>query len=137
MSPQAAHKPHGSAHRRSVALFGGTFDPVHSGHIAVAQAAEKRFHLDAVYFVPSSRPPHKSKPALTPFLHRYTMVALACAGYPDFHPSLAEAPADGAAPHVFEGVFASVTSSVPFPETNDAGSHARVLGFPSIETAVM
>jgi nicotinate-nucleotide adenylyltransferase len=91
---------HGHAHRRSVALFGGTFDPVHAAHIAVAQAAQKRFHLDAIYFIPSSRPPHKAKPALTPFVHRYAMVALACGGHGNFHASLAEAP-DGAAPHVF------------------------------------
>lgn len=98
MSPISGHKSH--AHPRSVALFGGTFDPIHAGHIAVAEAAQKRFHLDRVYFVPSSRPPHKTKPALTPFLHRYAMVALACADHADFHPSTAEAP-DGAAPHVF------------------------------------
>jgi nicotinate-nucleotide adenylyltransferase len=83
-----------------VALFGGTFDPVHAGHIAVAQAAQRRFHLDAIYFVPSSRPPHKSRRELTPFVHRYTMAALACAGHHGFAPSLAEAPAGGP-PHVF------------------------------------
>ena len=85
MSPHAAHKSHGSVHRRSVALFGGTFDPVHCRPHRGGAGAQKRFHLDAVYFVPSSRPPHKAKPALTPFLHRYTMVALACfesAGFP-------------------------------------------------------
>lgn len=101
MTSHAPHKSHGPAHRRSVALFGGTFDPIHSGHLAVARAAEKRFHLDAIYFVPSSRPPHKSKPALTPFVHRYAMVSLACSNHHDFQPSLAEAPVDGTAPHVF------------------------------------
>jgi nicotinate-nucleotide adenylyltransferase len=99
LSPVSGHKSHAHGHRRSVALFGGTFDPIHAGHIAVAEAAQKRFHLDTVYFVPSSRPPHKTKPALTPFLHRYAMVALACADHADFQPSTAEAP-DGAAPHV-------------------------------------
>ncbi len=59
MTSHAAHKPHAGTHRRSVALFGGTFDPIHAGHITVAQAAQKRFHLDAIYFIPSSRPPHK------------------------------------------------------------------------------
>jgi nicotinate-nucleotide adenylyltransferase len=97
------HRPHAHehAHRRQVALFGGTFDPVHAGHIAVAQAAQKRFHLDAIYFIPSSRPPHKTKPALTPFVHRYAMVSLACAEHPGFVPSLAEASLDGATPHIF------------------------------------
>jgi nicotinate-nucleotide adenylyltransferase len=99
LTSHAAAKSHG--HHRSVALFGGTFDPLHAGHISVAQAAQRRFHLDAIYFVTSSRPPHKTKPALTPFVHRHAMVALGCADHPGFLPSLAEAPVDGTAPHVF------------------------------------
>jgi len=87
-----------------VALFGGTFDPIHAGHIAVAQAAQRRFHLDAIHFIASSRPPHKSQRELTPFVHRYAMVALACAGHPGFLPSLAEAPTGGATPHVFYSI---------------------------------
>lgn len=101
MTSHAAHKAPGAPHRRSVALFGGTFDPVHAGHITVAQAAQRRFHLDAIYFIPSSRPPHKSQRALTRFIHRYAMVALSCADHPGFVPSLAEAPVAGAPPHVF------------------------------------
>jgi nicotinate-nucleotide adenylyltransferase len=101
LTSHAAHKPSGGQHRRSVALFGGTFDPIHAGHIAVAQAAQRRFHLDAIYFIPSSRPPHKSRGELTPFVHRYTMAALACADHPGFVPSLAEAPVPGVPPHVF------------------------------------
>lgn len=101
MTSHAAHKPQGHRPRRSVALFGGTFDPVHAGHIAVAQSARQRFHLDAIHFIPSSRPPHKSKPALTPFVHRYAMVALACSDHPGLYPSLAESPVDSAVPHVF------------------------------------
>ena len=99
-----AHGAHGHAPRRRIAIFGGTFDPIHTGHLAVAQAADRRFHLDAIYFVPSSRPPHKSKAGLTPFVHRYAMVALACADHAKFRPSLAEAPTDGATPHVFYSV---------------------------------
>ena len=101
MTSQGAHHPRKDGPRRSVALFGGTFDPVHAGHIAVAQAAQKRFHLDAIYFIPSAYPPHKLKLALTPFAHRYAMVALACAGHPGFVPSLAEAPTDSAPPHAY------------------------------------
>jgi nicotinate-nucleotide adenylyltransferase len=86
-----------------VALFGGTFDPVHAGHIAVAQAAQRRFHLDVIHFVPSSHPPHKPMRELAPFAHRYAMVSLACSGHPGFVPSLAEAPADGAS-HVFYSI---------------------------------
>jgi nicotinate-nucleotide adenylyltransferase len=104
LTSPAHHKSYGHVPRRTVALFGGTFDPIHAGHIAVAQAAQKRFHLDAVYFIPSSRPPHKTKPALTPFVHRYAMVALGCADHSGFVPSLAEAPPDGATPHVFYSI---------------------------------
>jgi nicotinate-nucleotide adenylyltransferase len=81
-------------------MFGGTFDPIHAGHMAVAEAALRRFHLDEIYFITSSRPPHKAKRDLAPFLHRYTMVALACAEHPRYLPSVAEAPLDGPG-HVF------------------------------------
>jgi nicotinate-nucleotide adenylyltransferase len=91
-------------HRRSIALFGGTFDPIHAGHLAVAHAAQRRFHLDAIHFIPSARPPHKSRSEMTPFIHRYAMVALACAEHRGFFPSLAEAPMDGASPHVFYSI---------------------------------
>jgi len=102
LTSPAAQRPSGPAHRRSIALFGGTFDPIHAGHIAVAQAAQRRFHLDAIHFIPSSRPPHKSQQELTPFIHRYAMVALACAEHPGFLPSLAEAPPPH--PHVFYSI---------------------------------
>ncbi len=96
----AHHSPRTHVSRRSIALFGGTFDPVHSGHLTVAQAAQRRFHLDAVYFIPSARPPHKTKQALAAFAHRYAMVALACADHAVYIPSLAEGPAEDANPHV-------------------------------------
>lgn len=89
---------------RSIAVFGGTFDPIHSGHLAVAEAAARRFRLDAIYFVPSSRPPHKKQQELAAFVHRYAMVALACAGNRRFLASLAEAPADAGAPHNFYSI---------------------------------
>jgi nicotinate-nucleotide adenylyltransferase len=80
----------------NVALFGGTFDPVHLGHIAVARAAQQRFGLARIYFVPADIPPHKQQQPLTPFHHRYAMLALATQGEKDLIPSLLEAPdADG------------------------------------------
>ncbi len=75
----------------NVALFGGTFDPVHSGHLSAAHAAMKSFGLDQIHFVPASIPPHKRNRPLTAFAHRYAMVVLACAGVPQFIPSLLEA----------------------------------------------
>jgi len=89
---------------RRIALFGGTFDPVHSGHIAVARAALRRFHLDRIYFIPCGRPPHKRGRQLAPFPHRYAMVALACAGHARFVASLAEAGKDFAGREIFYSV---------------------------------
>jgi nicotinate-nucleotide adenylyltransferase len=59
------------------ALFGGAFDPVHNGHLMIAQQAKERFGLGRVVFVPSGNPPHK--PMRTPFEHRAAMIRLACA----------------------------------------------------------
>lgn len=77
-----------------IGLFGGTFDPIHNGHLAVARAARRRFRLNLIYFIPCGRPPHKDRPRLSPYLHRYTMVVLACAGESNFLPSLLEAGPD-------------------------------------------
>ena len=74
----------------NIALFGGTFDPVHSGHIAAARAAQESFSLDPIHFIPARVPPHKRARRLTGFPHRYAMVALACTGIPGFLPSLLE-----------------------------------------------
>ena len=82
----------------NVALFGGTFDPIHAGHIRAARAAARRFRLDQVLFIPSGTPPHKYHDQLTDFPHRFAMVALACAADRRFVPSLLEAPASGRRP---------------------------------------
>jgi nicotinate-nucleotide adenylyltransferase len=76
-----------------IGLFGGTFDPVHLGHLAVARAAAQKFDLGRVYFVPADLPPHKQKRKLTDFQHRFAMLALATAEDKRFVPSLLDAPA--------------------------------------------
>ncbi len=76
----------------NIALFGGTFDPIHRGHLNVARAAAERFKLKEVWFVPADVPPHKQKSPLTSYFHRYSMVSMALAGSPNFLPSLLEAP---------------------------------------------
>jgi nicotinate-nucleotide adenylyltransferase len=76
----------------NIGLFGGTFDPIHSGHSALARAAQERCDLGRIYFVPANIPPHKQKQPLTPYIHRYAMVALATADEKAFVPSLLEAP---------------------------------------------
>jgi nicotinate-nucleotide adenylyltransferase len=76
----------------NIAVFGGTFDPIHRGHLNVARSAAERFKLKEVWFVPADIPPHKQKAPVTSYFHRYSMVALALAGEADFLPSLLEAP---------------------------------------------
>jgi nicotinate-nucleotide adenylyltransferase len=76
----------------NIALFGGTFDPIHVGHVQAARAAVRRFGLDRVLFIPTGNPPHKYGDRLTSFPQRYAMVALACAGDRRLVPSLLEAP---------------------------------------------
>jgi nicotinate-nucleotide adenylyltransferase len=73
-----------------IALFGGTFDPIHSAHLQIAREAARQFQLDRVWFIPASRPPHKSGVTSTPYEDRYRMVELACAGEPMFQPSRIE-----------------------------------------------
>jgi len=76
----------------NIGLFGGTFDPVHKGHLALARAALEHCKLHRVLFVPANIPPHKQKQPLAPFAHRFAMLALATAGETSFIPSLLEAP---------------------------------------------
>lgn len=78
----------------NLALFGGTFDPIHRGHLALARAAMKRFALSRVDFIPANVPPHKQRQPTTPFIHRYSMVVLATLDEKKFVPSLLEAPVE-------------------------------------------
>src|SRR5450755_2791099 len=76
----------------NLGLFGGTFDPIHLGHMALARAAQERFQLGRVYFVPSNIPPHRSQGSVASYFHRYAMVVLGTTGEKGFFPSLLEAP---------------------------------------------
>jgi len=76
----------------NIGLFGGTFDPIHKGHTALARAALEQYKLHKILFVPANIPPHKQKQPLLPFVHRFTMLALATAEEKAFVPSLLEAP---------------------------------------------
>jgi len=75
-----------------IALFGGTFDPVHDAHLAVARAAADAFDLDRVLFVVSGDPPHKANRRHTPYDHRQRMVELACETDPRFESPRLEDP---------------------------------------------
>jgi nicotinate-nucleotide adenylyltransferase len=78
----------------NIGLFGGTFDPIHRGHLALARAAGESCKLSRILFVPANVPPHKQAQPLSAFAHRHAMVALATAQEKNFVPSLLEAPED-------------------------------------------
>ncbi|MDR3763296.1 MAG: nicotinate-nucleotide adenylyltransferase [Acidobacteriota bacterium] len=76
----------------SIALYGGSFDPVHRGHLRVARAAVEKFALDRVAFVPAGAQPFKSRQAVTAYEHRFAMLELALAGEARFTVSRLESP---------------------------------------------
>src|SRR5271156_1442801 len=74
-----------------LALFGGTFDPVHNAHLTVAREAAGQFKLDQVWFIPAAHPPHKSDHTGATYEDRFRMVELACQADPRFIASDLEA----------------------------------------------
>lgn len=82
-----------------IGLFGGTFDPVHEGHLAVARCCRGQARLDQVWFVPSGRPPHKTGSAPAAYRHRLRMVELATAGDDSLVASTLEDPGLYPGPH--------------------------------------
>ena len=78
----------------NIGLFGGTFDPIHKGHLALAHASQARCQLGRIYFVPTNLPPHKTAQPAASFFHRYAMTALATGGEKGFVASLLEAPGE-------------------------------------------
>lgn len=73
-----------------IGVFGGTFNPIHLGHLHLARRAQRVFGLSRIYFVVATKPPHKRGGDLPPMSHRYAMVSLATVGCPSFIPSLVE-----------------------------------------------
>jgi nicotinate-nucleotide adenylyltransferase len=67
-----------------IGVFGGTFDPVHLGHLILAEQCREQAQLDRVLFIPAYLPPHKQDQEVTPFHQRVDMLALAIAGHPGF-----------------------------------------------------
>ena len=81
--------------RRRVGVFGGTFDPVHVGHLIMAAEAVERLRLDEMLFMPARRPAHKRARALAPVEDRVAMLRLATRGEARFRVSRLEADAGG------------------------------------------
>jgi nicotinate-nucleotide adenylyltransferase len=73
-----------------IGLMGGTFDPVHHGHLSIASQALHEWELEQVLFIPAKAPPHKRGREVTPAEHRYLMVELAIASHPRFFGSRLE-----------------------------------------------
>jgi nicotinate-nucleotide adenylyltransferase len=74
-----------------LAIFGGTFDPIHNAHLTIARRVADDLHLDRILFVPAAHPPHKAGVTHAPYDHRVRMVELACVGEPRFEASRLEA----------------------------------------------
>lgn len=72
---------------RRIGVMGGTFDPIHYGHLVTAEGASCEFQLERVLFVPAGQPPHKEPGTTSPAAHRYMMTVLATLGNPKFHVS--------------------------------------------------
>jgi nicotinate-nucleotide adenylyltransferase len=84
---------------KRVAFFGGSFDPPHLGHLAVARAARSALSLDSVLFAPVGAQPLKPRGSTASFTDRIAMTELAVAGEPGFTVSLADAPNPSGAPN--------------------------------------
>jgi nicotinate-nucleotide adenylyltransferase len=73
-----------------IGIMGGTFDPIHYGHLIAAEEAKDKFAMDKVLFIPSGDPPHKKNYKVTPAELRYAMTLLATVGNPKFDVSRIE-----------------------------------------------
>ena len=78
----------------NIGLFGGTFDPIHKGHLALTHAAREQCNLGVIHFVTANVSPHKTTQPLASYFHRYAMTVLATQGEKSFVPSLLEAPTE-------------------------------------------
>src|SRR5512140_1740347 len=76
--------------RSRIAIFGGTFDPIHNAHLTVAREASLQFGLSTVLFVVAANPPHKAGAVVASYESRYRMVELACQDELGFAPSRIE-----------------------------------------------
>jgi nicotinate-nucleotide adenylyltransferase len=75
---------------KRIGVYGGTFDPVHNGHVEIALQAQKQFELDRLLIVPNNIPPHKEGQTTAPWKDRFQMLELAFAGQPGIEVSSLE-----------------------------------------------
>lgn len=117
----------------SVGVFGGTFDPIHLAHLAVAQEAVEALGLERVVFVPAGHPPHKPGQPITPAAHRLAMVELAIAGNDRFAVDRLELDRPGPSYTVdtLEALGAASEPGVPQPDLMLILSAEAFLGLPT------
>jgi nicotinate-nucleotide adenylyltransferase len=96
-----------------VALFGGSFDPPHHGHTAIARAAADTFGLERIFFAPAGRQPLKTEGAPTPFADRLAMVALVCKVDARFCVSEVDAPRPDGVPNYTVETLAALRERMP------------------------
>jgi nicotinate-nucleotide adenylyltransferase len=70
--------------KKRIGVFGGTYDPVHLGHLFVAEQCRERAQLDEIWFIPAARPPHKDQEQVTSFADRVRLLEIACQNHPAF-----------------------------------------------------
>jgi nicotinate-nucleotide adenylyltransferase len=87
--------PKAGAASPTLGVFGGTFDPIHIAHLAVAEAARDALSLERVVFIPNRQPPHKPDQVVTPATDRLAMLRAAIADNPAFETSTMELDRDG------------------------------------------
>ena len=85
-----ARRNDSNARLKGIGLFGGTFNPLHMGHLRTAQEVLEEFGLDHIRFIPASNPPHKERHDLVDGAHRFAMLKRAISGNPGFVASDAE-----------------------------------------------
>jgi nicotinate-nucleotide adenylyltransferase len=109
--------------RMRVAFFGGTFDPIHHGHLRVAAAAAEAFALDRILFAPVGHQPLKAEPAIASYADRLAMTTLALASTDDlqpatsnFLPSTLDAPRPDGAPNYTVDTLAALSLEFPAAE---------------------
>lgn len=87
--------PMSKMEKKRIGLFGGTFNPIHCGHVKAAESVQNIFSFDRILFIPSYLPPHKESVDVASAAHRLKMVELALASFDRFFPSSVEIDARG------------------------------------------
>lgn len=80
---------------KKIGIMGGTFNPIHNGHLVLANSAYKQFHLEEILFMPSKNPPHKEHKNIVSDDHRLKMISLAISDIPYFTLSTVELEREG------------------------------------------